>query len=316
LKRSWNGTGTDQAFEAPQTPETDMKDEKVIHYQLPAALLRTSTMNKRQWGEDSPKPGQQRTNKPESSNSTIQNRREKVSKSDDHFPIRDDAIGVLGCAISGCGVKLSDGNTYESSDNFARELLSLHYWNWHHADSMARCAVINCQRIFPDRHGLQVHYAKKHTTLFCSRCYADYGVIGDHSEGFALKRELRYHYRTHHLELSKRYVCQGMDQFGSIGDKFKYVKCESCSDEHKFDRLYDAFKHLRAVHLVDQKEESPQVMSNAGLRAYVKEVWVYHEVNDTQIGRANSRLEASESEDSDEDSAIRVDDMFYVADLA
>jgi hypothetical protein len=320
LKRSWNGTGTDQASETPQTPETDTKDEKVIEYQISDALLRTNTRKKRQWGEDPPNSRQNRKDKSENLNSTIQNGRKGASKSDDHFPIRDDAIGVLGCAISGCGVKLSDGNAYESSDDFAHEFLSLHYWNWHHADSMARCAVINCQRIFPDRHGLQTHYTKKHTTLYCSRCHADYGAVGDHSEGFALKRELRHHWRTHHLELSKRYVCQGTDQFSSIGDKFKYVKCESCSDEHKFDRLYDAFKHLRAVHLLDQKEESPQEISNESLRAYVKEVWVYHEVNDTQIGQADSRLDALESEESDEDSderaVIGVDDMFYVAELA
>ena len=55
------------------------------------------------------------------------------------------------CEIPGCEAKLSE------------DQIESHYWNEHHADTMAQCAMSGCRMTFGSNENLQLHYELAHT---------------------------------------------------------------------------------------------------------------------------------------------------------
>ncbi|ESU14037.1 hypothetical protein FGSG_07735 [Fusarium graminearum PH-1] len=84
------------------------------------------------------------------------------------------SIGFRGCTIANCGYPFGAWSEEYCDDNDTDNVVSYHYWNWHHADSMAQCAVTGCQMIFSSGQGLKAHYKKRHTALFCTSCDEHY----------------------------------------------------------------------------------------------------------------------------------------------
>lgn len=232
-----------------------------------------------------------------------------ASNLDEMVNVRIDSIGFRGCAIPGCGMRLGTGNGEGPYSQDAHEFMSFHYWNWHHADSMAQCAVSRCQMIFSRNEGLQAHYEQRHTTLFCERCDANC------PDGFALEDELRHHWRSNHLRLVEKWMCDDP----RLGAKHSplvlpYDSCESCRGERKFNRRYDAIKHLKSEHF-NTITDSPQEPLSRFLCTCVRMVRVYKAVESEETWR-DRRVERPESEVSDEEDYLRVDSMFYVKELA
>ncbi|KAI1074223.1 hypothetical protein F5B20DRAFT_574225 [Whalleya microplaca] len=184
-----------------------------------------------------------------------------------------DSIGFLACSISGCRQRL------HNELPLANEIY--HYWDWHHADSIARCAVHRCQRTFGSRANLQAHYKSTHTIFLCHNCE------DKDQEGFALEDELRQHWRSYHLQRISRW---------------------------RYDRPYDALKHLKTVHFGKSVDSSWPPFSE--LEDFVTEVWLYKAENYEQTSQRHGKVLQWGSDESDEESQVGLDDMFYVEELA
>lgn len=233
------------------------------------------------------------------------NEDKEASKLDEILHVPIDAIGFRACAIQGCGTKLGTGAGEGPYSEGTSEFMASHYWNWHHADSMFQCAVGRCQMVFSSNHGLQAHYEQRHTSLFCKRCDAT------HQDGFDLEDELRYHWRSYHLRLATKWLCDGPAQ--PIAGMLDYSSCESCSHGHMFERQYDVVKHLRFEHFKPAIGTAEMSLSRS-LEACARMVQVYEVVG---IGGTWS---VSENDGSSSEAETEIlqgeDDMFYVKELA
>lgn len=214
------------------------------------------------------------------------------------------SMGFRGCAIANCStVRLETGSKTGPESEGIPDPMSFHYWNCHHADNMAQCAVTECQMLFSSNYGLQAHYEQRHTALFCEICDVD------SLEGFASEEELRFHWRSNHLILVRRWVCDDPRQ-GDSGLSFKmsYDSCKSCSEEQRFSRRYDAIEHLASQHvgLASGMSQGPLVRF---LGLHVRAVRAY-EVMQKVEEWAYDDNEPSEDEDFVDDG------MFFVQELA
>lgn len=223
---------------------------------------------------------------------------------DPPFEVSIDSMGYRGCSIPGCGVKLK-GATMEG----LHTEIDHHYWMWHHADSMARCAVNRCQMVFDSREVLQVHYEYNHTTLFCNHCDAN------HPEGFALEDELRHHWRLQHLKPIRRWVCRLEEVPSRIKPLVPIESCNNCISETKYDRRSDAIKHLMHWHF-SNNDETPDWLPSRDLERFVREIWLYH-INDHTPDRDEPYDIHMLESDSEIGSEVgELDEMCYVEGLA
>ncbi|KAI8626353.1 hypothetical protein F5Y19DRAFT_227422 [Xylariaceae sp. FL1651] len=215
-----------------------------------------------------------------------------------------ESIGFRACNIIGCSQRLDNGGG--SND------LMLHYWNWHHADSIARCSDHRCQMVFSSRECLEAHYEQRHTAFHCNNC------LEHDQDGYGLEDELRQHWRSCHTQKVKRWVCDDILRQGQATHaktfNVPFDSCQSCVNGQKYDRRYDALKHLANVHSYPNEYElgiGEPLLS--ALQPFVVAVWVYE---------VEGRREPHKPIDSgmqlwhDSDSEEEVDDMFYVAELA
>ena len=220
---------------------------------------------------------------------------EFVGDSDDADPsveVAIDSMGYRGCSIPGCGVRLR-GVSVDVCDTE----ISHHYWNWHHADSMARCSVSRCQQVFESKKILQSHYEYRHTTLFCNHCDANY------PEGFDLEEELRYHWQTQHLKRVRRWVVCRVEQLPSGRHT-----CNDCDNETEYDRWIDAIRHLRQTHFENHMGDG---LPTSQLEQFVREAWIY-QIDDHKP----TQDQLPEYDSTDDSDVIELDDMFYVEELA
>jgi hypothetical protein len=226
------------------------------------------------------------------------------SEIDPSFEVSIDSMGYRGCSISGCGVKLEGA----SMEGFHTERAH-HYWMWHHADSIARCAVNRCQVVFESREVLQVHYEYRHTTLFCNHCDANY------PEGFALEDELRHHWRLQHLKRVRRWVCRLEEVPGRIKPPRALETCNDCVSETKYDRRADMIKHLRYRHF-SYNDLTPNWIPLANLELFVRETWLYQVEDHTAAHDKPYAIHMLESDSEDDSEVMELDEMFYVEELA
>ncbi|RYP68940.1 hypothetical protein DL771_006362 [Monosporascus sp. 5C6A] len=212
-------------------------------------------------------------------------------------------IGFRTCGISGCE-QILHGDQSSGKDNS-------HYWNWHHADSIARCADHGCQMLFSSREGLQAHYEQRHTVFRCYKCFSH------DPEAFTLEDELRQHWRLFHLQKVKRWICVFEAQGSAhVAVRLQFEGCTDCVHGKTYDRRYDALKHLKAVHVDSEAELGQGPLSFSLLDIFVKEVWDYKVEEETGSEERNEEHPRWDSDGSDEENLIEPDDMFYVAELA
>jgi hypothetical protein len=223
-----------------------------------------------------------------------------------------ESIGYRGCAIPGCEVRLisgiGEGSSSYSSET--HEYLSFHYWNWHHADPTAQCAVSRCQMRFASSQGLQAHYEHLHTALFCERC------DDNHPDGFALEDELRYHWRSHHLTLVDKWICADLtDGRGQLPPPaLSFEACESCTKGVKFDRRYDAIKHLGTVHY-DQPAKALHGPFSRNLESGVRMVRIYEAIR-SNGSWATDQSDGADDDDPNSEWQDHANKLYYVEDLA
>ncbi|RKL16693.1 hypothetical protein BFJ70_g14981 [Fusarium oxysporum] len=227
---------------------------------------------------------------------------------DEILQVPIESIGYRGCAITNCGFGFGAGSGKEPAGNGIPTLISFHYWNWHHADSMSQCAVAGCQMVFSSNQGLQAHYEQRHTALFCGTCDAN------HPDGFAFEEELRHHWRSNHLVLVKGWVCDDPGQeIRKWPVALRYDSCQSCTEGRRYDRRYDAIKHLASQHF-----KAAGNMADKGLirllESHVHIVQAYEPVKKEE-GLKHGQDNISNNGLSD-DEEIVVDDMFFVKELA
>jgi hypothetical protein len=212
------------------------------------------------------------------------------------------------CTIQDCSEELGEAGLLK---NWA-----LHYWTWHHADSIARCADYKCQMVFANRQCLEDHYLQNHTAIFCTLCR------GHDSEGFRHEEDLRHHWMMTHIQKVKKWVCD--DPYHTINDILRDVpssitfeSCSSCTGGQKYERQFDAVRHLMKVHLrqefEDQNSDTQRYIDV--LRPFAVDVWVYEIDTPAEPHKpAKSETEAWLESESDEEENF--EDMFYIPELA
>ncbi|GAP92702.1 putative NACHT domain-containing protein [Rosellinia necatrix] len=223
------------------------------------------------------------------------------------FP-KNESMGYRACAIQGCSERLDYDKTSETS--------KLHYWDWHHADSICRCADHRCQMLFANNECLEAHYIQRHTALFCTLC------VDHDSEGYRLEGELLQHCMSTHIHKVKRWVCDDPNYqmrdcvLSSLMSAMPFDSCATCVSGQKYERKYDAIKHLLKVHFQSENDEpDSQVERFDPLYPFVVDVWVYE---------VETKMEPCKPEksgmhtwyDSESDEEMELDEMFYVPELA
>jgi hypothetical protein len=223
--------------------------------------------------------------------------------------VQIESIGYRGCSIPGCGARLASGDEDPTYGLGTQQHLSLHYWNWHHADTAAQCSVSSCQMRFASKLGLQAHYEQRHAALFCERCDAN------HPDGFALEDELRYHWQSHHLRLVNKWICnefkEGLEQWPPV---MNYRSCVSCTTECKFDRRYDALEHLSSAHY-KQSLKTLQGPFYRHLETGVRMVRVYEDAKGNGLWTGDNGDNSDDSDSCKED-VNEASKLYYVEDLA
>lgn len=210
--------------------------------------------------------------------------------------IQIDHMGFLRCSVYNCGAKVCDG----VSESMYPEAF-YHYWHWHHADGIPRCAEPWCQRTFSTREALQNHYINKHCTLLCKKCDLS------HAEEFTMLEELRQHWRSEHLTLVRRWVCR-LDLDAEVRSMMILLPsdCHVCSNQFLYSTERSAIDHMKGDHRVSFEASSNDV------HTFIKEIAGYVEASTIDHDNA---MEDSDHSDT-EDNKIRPGHMFYVEDLA
>ncbi|KAI0867564.1 hypothetical protein GGS24DRAFT_515180 [Hypoxylon argillaceum] len=212
------------------------------------------------------------------------------------------------CTIQDCSEELGEAG---SSENW-----TLHYWTWHHADSIARCADYKCQMIFANRRCLEAHYLQNHTAIFCTLCR------GHDSEGFRHEEDLKHHWIMTHIQKVKQWACD--DPYRKVNGILRDVvsaitfdSCPSCTGGQKYERQFDAVRHLMKVHFqqeFDDQNSNTQRYIDA-LRPFAVDVWVY-EIDQPVEPHKSAKSETQTWLEIESDEEETFDDMFYVPELA
>ncbi|TRX91712.1 hypothetical protein FHL15_007494 [Xylaria flabelliformis] len=219
------------------------------------------------------------------------------------FP-ENETMGYLACAIQGCSERLDDNELSKT----------LHYWNWHHADNISRCADERCRMVFANNRCLEAHYIQRHTAFFCILCF------GHDLEGYRLEEELLRHWMSTHLQKVKRWMCDDLYRMGDchmsgVPSAIPFDACASCVGGEKYERRYDALKHLMKVHFQSDDESDSRIERLDSLYPFVVDVWVYEvETKMEPCKPVESGMQTWYENESDEEE--QPDDMFYVAELA
>ncbi|KAJ3569742.1 hypothetical protein NPX13_g5979 [Xylaria arbuscula] len=180
------------------------------------------------------------------------------------FPKRE-TMRYRACTIQHCPEDFENNDASE---------IHKHYWGWHHADNIARCADDNCQALFADDQCLENHYLECHTALFCTLCPKHA------SEQYQVDGEVMRHWMLTHIQNVKRWVCDDPCNIngGLLGlvPSVPFESCSSCASGKKYERSDDAVNHLRLSHFQSGNEvaNSPTEQSDM-LSHFVFEVWVY-----------------------------------------
>jgi len=219
-----------------------------------------------------------------------------------------EAMRYRACTIQACFEELGEAGL---SENWA-----LHYWTWHHADSIARCADYKCQMIFANRQCLEAHYLQNHTAIFCTLCR------GHDSEGFQHEEDLRHHWMMTHIQKVKKWVCDDPHHkvngiLRNVVPSITFDSCPSCTGGQKYERQFDAIRHLMKVHLQqgfeDQDSDTQRYIDV--LRPFAVDVWVY-EIDTPAEPHKSAKSETEGWLESESDEEENFDDMFYVPELA
>ena len=172
-----------------------------------------------------------------------------------------------------------------------------HYWNQHHSDSIAQCAMESCWMTFSNRELLQQHYEEAHTTVL--------GHDGPHDDDTDTDDEPR-------LGMAARqWFCSALEP-GSLGqdsaDLLNIVpgNCESCITGQKYDDFSDAVHHVRTVHFKDFKDDRLDGSHSDLWKKYVREV---PQDRFQPLGYQTSQKDVESPDD-------RSDDVFYVEGLS
>ncbi|CAG1982701.1 unnamed protein product [Fusarium graminearum] len=220
------------------------------------------------------------------------------------------SIGFRGCTIANCGYPFGAWSEEYCDDNDTDNVVSYHYWNWHHADSMAQCAVTGCQMIFSSGQGLKAHYKKRHTALFCTSCDEHY------PDGFALEDELRNHWRSNHLMIGEGWICNDpSDAMPDCPPTTSYSSCSSCTQHRRFGRREDAITHLETQHFPPPSHSTDETLTHF-LEPYVRRVWAYEVVKREEVPRYTQGWTFTmEGSDEEEEEALN-NTLYFIKDLA